>query len=263
MSVRRNGRVTHIKIRNSGDCYDLYGGEQFATLSELVQYYMETPGQLKEKNGEVITLEYPLTASDPTNERWFHGGLSGQDAEKLLLEQGRNGSFLVRESKSSPGEYALSVRTDDPRIPVTHVIIKNNNNKFDVGGGDCFDSLSELIEHYRRNSMVVVSGTVVNLKAPMNTTRIRPKALAERVNNLGKSGFKEEFEALQQLECRHMFSRKEGQKPENRAKNRYKNILPFDHSRIILKDAEPNIPGSDYINANLITVSLNWFEPYY
>ncbi|KAK6618622.1 hypothetical protein RUM43_013013 [Polyplax serrata] len=35
LSVRRNGEVTHIKIQNTGDFYDLYGGEKFATLSEL------------------------------------------------------------------------------------------------------------------------------------------------------------------------------------------------------------------------------------
>jgi len=42
----------------------------------------------------------------------------------------------------------------------------------------------------------------------------------------GKVGFWEEFESLQQQECKHLFSRKEGQKTENRNKNRYKNILP-------------------------------------
>jgi protein tyrosine phosphatase len=42
----------------------------------------------------------------------------------------------------------------------------------------------------------------------------------------GKAGFWEEFESLQQQECKHLFSRKEGQKTENRNKNRYKNILP-------------------------------------
>lgn len=66
---RRNGQVTHIKIQNSGDFYDLYGGEKFATLSELVQYYMENQGQLKEKNGEIIELKYPLNCEDPTTER--------------------------------------------------------------------------------------------------------------------------------------------------------------------------------------------------
>jgi tyrosine-protein phosphatase non-receptor type 11 len=40
---------------------------------------------------------------------------------------------------------------------------------------------------------------------------------------------------LQQQECKHLFSRKEGQKPENKAKNRYKNILPFDDTRVILR----------------------------
>ena len=40
------------------------------------------------------------------------------------------------------------------------------------------------------------------------------------------SGFWEEFESLQQQECKHLFSRKEGQRPENKNKNRYKNILP-------------------------------------
>lgn len=67
---RRNGDVTHIKIQNSGDFYDLYGGEKFATLSELVQYYMEKQGQLREKNGEIIELKYPLNCADPTTERY-------------------------------------------------------------------------------------------------------------------------------------------------------------------------------------------------
>ncbi|KAJ8892437.1 hypothetical protein PR048_005017 [Dryococelus australis] len=66
---KRNGEVTHIKIQNTGDFYDLYGGEKFATLSELVQFYMENQGQLKEKNGEVIELRFPLNCADPTTER--------------------------------------------------------------------------------------------------------------------------------------------------------------------------------------------------
>jgi len=53
--------------------------------------------------------------------RWFHGHLSGKEAERLILDKGKNGSFLVRESQSKPGEYVLSVRTDDR---VTHVMIR-------------------------------------------------------------------------------------------------------------------------------------------
>nr|CAD7591053.1 unnamed protein product [Timema genevievae] len=188
---------------------------------------------------------------------WFHGHLSGKEAEKLILEKGKNGSFLVRESQSKPGDYVLSVRTDDR---VTHVMIRCQDNFYDVGGGEKFDSLSELIEHYKKNPMVETSGTVVHLKQPFNATRINASGIDSRVKELqkenglstGKAGFWEEFESLQQQECKHLFSRKEGQKTENRNKNRYKNILPFDHTRVKLKDVDPNVPGSEYINANYI-----------
>ena len=78
LSVRRGSEVTHIRIQNQGDYYDLFGGEKFATLAELVQYYMENTGQLREKNGEVIELKYPLSCKEETMERWFHGSISGE-----------------------------------------------------------------------------------------------------------------------------------------------------------------------------------------
>jgi tyrosine-protein phosphatase non-receptor type 11 len=88
-------------------------------------------------------------------------------------------------------------------------------------------------------------------------------------NGMGKAGFWEEFESLQQQEFKHLYSRKEGVKPENRNKNRYKNILPckwarrggfrkfnlyilVDDTRVKLKDVDPNVAGADYINANYI-----------
>uniref|UniRef100_A0A3P9MHF7 protein-tyrosine-phosphatase n=1 Tax=Oryzias latipes TaxID=8090 RepID=A0A3P9MHF7_ORYLA len=288
LSVRRNGAVTHIKIQNTGDFYDLYGGEKFATLAELVQYYMEHHGQLKEKNGDVIELKYPLNCADPTSERWFHGHLSGREAEKLLTEKGKNGSFLVRESQSHPGDFVLSVRTGDDktdsnrppsrlplgdmqsggcccRVHVFTVTLFQHDLKYDVGGGEKFDSLTDLVEHYKKNPMVETLGTVLQLKQPLNTTRINAAEIESRVRELSKlaeatdkvkQGFWEEFETLQQQECKLLYSRKEGQRAENKNKNRYKNILPFDHTRVVLNDGDPNEPGSDYINANIIMVSL-------
>ena len=67
---RRGDEVTHIKIQNTGDFYDLYGGEKFATLAELIQHYTDKHGQLREKNGEVIELKFPLSSADPTSERY-------------------------------------------------------------------------------------------------------------------------------------------------------------------------------------------------
>jgi len=261
LSVRRRDEVTHIKIQNTGDFYDLYGGEKFATLTELVLFYQENKGQLREKSGEEIQLIYPLNCADPTTERWFHGHLTGREAEKVLLDKGRNGSFLVRESQGTLGNYVLSVRSDDK---VTHVMIRCEKEKYDCGGGDQFDCLTELIEHYKKNPMVETTGTVIHLKIPYNATKVNAGKIDLRVAELqkesgpssfgscgGKAGFWEEFESLQQQECKHLYSRKEGQRPENKAKNRYKNILPFDHTRVILRDIDDK-PGADYINANYI-----------
>ncbi|VVC93807.1 unnamed protein product [Leptidea sinapis] len=44
--------------------------------------------------------------------KWFHGIMSAKEAEHLIMEKGRNGSFLVRESQTHPGEYVLSVRIE-------------------------------------------------------------------------------------------------------------------------------------------------------
>ncbi|XP_048777543.1 tyrosine-protein phosphatase non-receptor type 11-like isoform X1 [Ostrea edulis] len=270
LSVRRKTEVTHIKIQNNGEYYDLYGGEKFATLAELVQYYMENQGQLKERNGVVIELKYPLNSEDPTTERWFHGHISGKEAEKVLVEKGKNGSYLVRESQSKPGDFVLSVRTEDK---VTHVMIcfHDKDETYDVGGGEKFKSLTDLVEHYKKNPMVEKLGTVVHLKTPFNATRISASGLENRVKQLekekdsantkSKGGFWDEFEQLQQMEVRHLYSRKEGQRIENKPRNRYKNILPFDHTRVVLKDGDPNVIGSDYINANFITMDEDSAEP--
>lgn len=67
--------VTHIRIQNTGDFYDLYGGEKFATLSELVEYYTAENGILQDKDGTIIELKYPFNCSDPTTERSVHSNL--------------------------------------------------------------------------------------------------------------------------------------------------------------------------------------------
>ncbi|XP_075695841.1 tyrosine-protein phosphatase non-receptor type 11-like [Rhinoderma darwinii] len=274
LSVRRHDEVTHIKIQNTGDFYDLYGGETFATLAELVQCYTEQQGLLREKNGDVIELKYPLNSQDPTSERWYHGHLSGREAEKLLLEKGKPGSFLVRESQSKPGDFVLSVLTSEEKLEngerksrVTHVMIRfQPDGKYDVGGGERFDTLTDLLEHYKKNPMVEKSGAVVHLKQPFNATRINAAKIDSRVRELNKmadntekakQGFWEEFEMLQQQECKLLYPRKEGQRPENKIKNRYKNILPFDTTRVALRDTDDSIPGSDYINANYIKSTLD------
>ncbi|XP_029928891.1 tyrosine-protein phosphatase non-receptor type 6 isoform X1 [Myripristis murdjan] len=273
LSVRVGDQVTHIRIQNNGDFYDLYGGEKFATLSELVDYYTAENGILQDKDGTIIELKYPLNCSDPTTERWYHGHLSGLHAEKLLGERDEPGTFLVRESLSKPGDFVLSVVTEERNKTggrrVSHIKIMFQNERYTVGGSDVFDTLADLVEFYKRKGIEEITGNWVHLKQPYYSTRMNAADIDSRVKVLdvkqgqegegekSKAGFWEEFDALQKLEAKVKKSREEGQRPENKSKNRYKNILPFNDTRVILQDADPNIVGSDYINANYVQNTIS------
>ncbi|CAN7989109.1 unnamed protein product [Ixodes hexagonus] len=77
----------------------------------------------------------------------------------------------------------------------------------------------------------------------------------EARKKLGDDLFEAEFQSLKELTERLKhdpeYACTEGQKEVNRKKNRYKDILPYNLSRVILSEY-PGVPGSDYINANMI-----------
>ncbi len=60
------------------------------------------------------------------------------------------------------------------------------DGKFDAGGGETFDSLTDLVEHYKKNPMVETSGTVVHLRQPFNATKINASGIVLRVQELQK-----------------------------------------------------------------------------
>ena len=66
---------------------------------------------------------------------------------------------------------------------------------------------------------------------------------------LGMSGFFEEFIRLAKTDKKEKFN--EANKNSNVSKNRYKNICPYDDTRVCLSPY-PGLEGSDYINANYI-----------
>lgn len=261
LSVRKKDVVVHIKISNTGDCYHLYDYESFATLSELIQVYTQEKGKLTTADGEVTELLHPLYSNDPTNERWYHGRIDGKTAENLLCLKGDRNTFLVRESISKPGSFVISVKTGETEV--AHIMINSINKKYSIpgrGNPPEFDTLTELVDYYKRNHLMDCSRRPYYLLETVNGTLINLSSMKERMEVLdksigsGKSGFLEEFEQLQGQE--NSYDRKEGMRPENKSKNRYKNILPFDHSRVVLKNGDLNVPGSDYINANYITLEL-------
>ena len=82
---------------------------------------------------------------------WFFDRINRTDAEKLLLMKDYvSGTFLVRKSKSHPGNYVLSVRNNDT---VQHYIIrKAYNGDFYIHPQQQFITLNELVRHHSRDA---------------------------------------------------------------------------------------------------------------
>lgn len=54
---------------------------------------------------------------------------------------------------------------------------------------------------------------------------------------------------FQSVETNQQFTWENSNLEYNKPKNRYANVVAYDHSRVVLKTMD-NMPGSDYINAN-------------
>ncbi|XP_061751583.1 tyrosine-protein kinase Lck isoform X2 [Nerophis ophidion] len=85
-------------------------------------------------------------------EPWFFRNTSRNDAMRLLLAPGNTrGSFLIRDSETSPGSYSLSVRDLDQSTGegVKHYKIRNlDNGGFYITAKICCSSLKELVHHH-------------------------------------------------------------------------------------------------------------------
>ncbi|XP_033734735.1 growth factor receptor-bound protein 2-like [Pecten maximus] len=82
---------------------------------------------------------------------WYAGRISREQAVSLLLRGNQpDGSFLLRDSESSPGDYSLSVRFQGA---VQHFkILRDGSGKFFLWVKK-FPSINSLIEHHQLSSV--------------------------------------------------------------------------------------------------------------
>lgn len=80
----------------------------------------------------------------------------------------------------------------------------------------------------------------------------------QELHSDGDIGFSREYESLQRATDLHSdrLLSENSQMAENKSKNRYVNIVAYDHTRVLLKPLPgQKRNGHDYINANYIDVS--------
>jgi len=94
---------------------------------------------------------------------WYHSNMTRHTSEALLLANGVEGSYLLRNSQDQPGSYAVSVRCQDS---IKHFSLEmigcKGSYTFGIGS---FDTLKELLDHFECMPVLGTgSGSSVTLK---------------------------------------------------------------------------------------------------
>ncbi|XP_031570503.1 ras GTPase-activating protein 1-like [Actinia tenebrosa] len=95
---------------------------------------------------------------------WYFGDITKDGAQELLMRDGAVGSFLIRPSDKSPGDYSLSLRYQQG---VTRFLIRRQGSQY-LMGGRLFDSIDDVVKRYKHEH--IVEG--LSLKEPVS----RPQA---------------------------------------------------------------------------------------
>ncbi|XP_029336619.1 tyrosine-protein kinase ABL2 isoform X6 [Mus caroli] len=116
--------------------------------------------EVRSKNGQGwVPSNYITPVNSLEKHSWYHGPVSRSAAEYLLSSL-INGSFLVRESESSPGQLSISLRYEGR---VYHYRINTTtDSKVYVTAESRFSTLAELVHHHS----TVADGLVTTLHYP-------------------------------------------------------------------------------------------------
>ncbi|XP_077943912.1 tyrosine-protein kinase ABL1 isoform X3 [Gasterosteus aculeatus] len=118
------------------------------------------------KNGQGwVPSNYITPVNSLEKHSWYHGPVS-RNAAEYLLSSGINGSFLVRESESSPGQRSISLRYEGRVYHYRINTASDGKNLFllqlYVSSESRFNTLAELVHHHS----TVSDGLITTLHYP-------------------------------------------------------------------------------------------------
>lgn len=101
--------------------------------------------------GEIgwVPTSYIAKVDSLEKHSWFHGNITRAEAE-LSLSSGINGSFLLRESESKPGQYSISLRFDG-RVFHYRIHTDSGSSQYYVTPESKFKTLPLLVAHHTDN----------------------------------------------------------------------------------------------------------------
>ncbi|XP_049826903.1 tyrosine-protein kinase Abl isoform X12 [Schistocerca gregaria] len=143
-TIRSKPRTQKDGRQQGSNIFTEHSGEQVRILS------YNKSGEWCEAHsasGQVgwVPSNYVTPVNSLEKHSWYHGPIS-RNAAEYLLSSGINGSFLVRESESSPGQRSISLRYEGR---VYHYrISEDSEGKVYVTTESKFNTLAELVHHH-------------------------------------------------------------------------------------------------------------------
>uniref|UniRef100_A0A4W3HBI3 Tyrosine-protein kinase n=1 Tax=Callorhinchus milii TaxID=7868 RepID=A0A4W3HBI3_CALMI len=144
-----------------------------ALVIALYDFHGQDPQTLSlEKDEEYVIVEKTDVNWWQVRDRLGMGSSSQSKAEQLLQEEGKEGAFMVRDSRQA-GMYTVSVytkATSESCPGVKHYHIKEvleGHKRYYLAEKHVFDSIPELIHYHQHNA----AGLVTRLRYPVSSWR--------------------------------------------------------------------------------------------
>ena len=129
-------------------------GSNLLVLSKDTDYPYWYRAEQNGKNGLI-----PYNYIEMQSHVWFHGRTTRAQAEDLLIVQPHDGAFLIRESETTPGEFAVSVKFGGG---IQHFkVLRDGAGKYFLRVVK-FNSLNQLVNYHRTSS--VSCTRIINLR---------------------------------------------------------------------------------------------------
>ncbi|XP_042320502.1 receptor-type tyrosine-protein phosphatase T [Sceloporus undulatus] len=208
-------------------------------------YYLKLAKKQKETQSSTQREMGPVAASDKTSAK-----LSAVHNEEAFTSSCQDVNGFT---PSSPCSFSVQSKTlranlcEFLLLPVSSDTVPRHDTLLDNSHGEMTQPTLTIQTHPYR------SCDPVEMSYPRGQFQpaIRVADLLQHITQMKRGqgyGFKEEYEALPEGQTASWDTAKED---ENRNKNRYGNIISYDHSRVRLQLLDGD-PHSDYINANYI-----------
>lgn len=140
---------------------ELQKGEQYEIIDNSREHWWLAKNSTGKQG--YIPSNYVKRKFDLEIYDWYYKDLSRPQAESILKQSVREGCFLVRDSVSTPGQYSLSLFTQESGVQVRHYHIrKNAQGFFYIAENHVFESIPDVINYHKYNA----GGLVTRLKEP-------------------------------------------------------------------------------------------------